>query len=34
MGKIKTPELVTPIASVFTSDEKLFELQRKPCQNG
>jgi hypothetical protein len=25
MGKIKTPELVTPIASVFTSDEKLFE---------
>jgi hypothetical protein len=25
MGKIKTPEPVTPIASVFTSDEKLFE---------
>ena len=25
MGKIKMPELVTPIASVFTSDEKLFE---------
>jgi len=25
MGKIKTPEQVTPIASVFTSDEKIFE---------
>lgn len=25
MGKIRTPELVTPIASIFTSDEELFE---------
>jgi len=25
MGKIKTPELVTPIASVFTLEEGLFQ---------
>ena len=25
MGKIRPPELVTPIASVFTPDEGLFE---------
>ena len=29
MGKIKTPEPVTPIASVFTSDEGLFEPVRQ-----
>jgi len=29
MGEIRTPELVTPIASVFTSDELLFEAVRE-----
>lgn len=29
MGKIRTPEPVTPIASVFTSDEGLFEPVRE-----
>lgn len=28
MGKIRVPELVTPIASVFTSEEELFESVR------